>query len=35
MKQQLHFITIGVDDLSAMKNFYTYKFGWEWKCIGA
>ena len=29
MKQQLHFVTIGVNDLEKMKNFYIEKFGWN------
>jgi catechol 2,3-dioxygenase-like lactoylglutathione lyase family enzyme len=29
MKQQLHFITLGVHDLGAMKNWYLDKFGWQ------
>ena len=28
MKQLIHFITLGVHDLDAMKNFYIGKFGW-------
>ena len=29
MQQRLTFITLGVDDLDAMKKFYTQKFGWK------
>ena len=29
MKQLLHFITIGVDNLDIMKNWYKEKFGWK------
>jgi uncharacterized protein len=29
MEQRLSFVTLGVKDLSAMKEFYTGKFGWE------
>ena len=29
MKQLLHFVTLGVDNLDAMKNFYKTKFGWN------
>lgn len=29
MKQQIHFITLGVDDLTNMKGWYRKKFGWE------
>ena len=29
MKQLLHFITLGVEDLPAMKQFYIDKFGWK------
>ena len=29
MKQQLHFITLGVDDLPKMSAWYKEKFGWE------
>lgn len=28
MKQQLHFITLGVNNLNAMKEWYQKKFGW-------
>ena len=28
MKQLIHFITLGVNDLDAMKKFYIEKFGW-------
>jgi uncharacterized protein len=28
MKQLIHFVTLGVEDLGAMKKFYTEKFGW-------
>ena len=28
MKQLIHFITLGVGDLDAMKKFYVEKFGW-------
>ena len=29
MKQLLHFVTIGVNDLDTMKNWYKEKFGWK------
>lgn len=29
MKQQLHFVTLGVNDLSAMTKFYIDCFGWQ------
>lgn len=29
MQQRLSVITLGVEDLQAMRNFYTEKFGWE------
>ena len=29
MKQQLHFVTLGVSDLKKMKAFYVEKFGWK------
>lgn len=29
MKQRLSFLTIGVNDLELMKNFYIEKFGWQ------
>jgi predicted lactoylglutathione lyase len=29
MKQQLHFITLGVHDLDAMKEWYIQKFSWQ------
>jgi predicted lactoylglutathione lyase len=29
MQQRLSFLTIGVNDLEAMKNFYIEKFGWQ------
>ena len=29
MKQLIHFITLGVQDLEAMKKFYIEKFGWK------
>ena len=29
MQQRLSFLTIGVNDLEQMKNFYIEKFGWQ------